>query len=92
MIEEAAHLHPAVREAVAIGVPDAYRGQTPKLFVTLCPGASATGEEIRQMLRQHLNKIELPAVVEIRDTLPKTLVGKLSKKELVAEEEAKARG
>ncbi len=89
VIEEAAHQHPAVREAVAIGVPDAYRGQAPKLFVTLCPGATATGEEIRQMLRQHLNKIELPAEVEIRETLPKTLVGKLSKKELVAEEAAK---
>ncbi len=92
VIEEAAHQHPAVREAVAIGVPDAYRGQAPKLFVTLCPGATATGEEIRQMLRQHLNKIELPAVVEVRDTLPKTLIGKLSKKELVAEEAAKQPG
>ena len=80
VIEEAAYQHPAVREAVAIGVPDAHRGQAPKLFVTLCPGANATGEQIRQMLRQHLNKIELPVVVEIRDTLPKTLIGKLSKK------------
>ena len=43
VIEEAAYRHPAVREAVAVGVPDAYRGEAPKLFVTLCPGATATG-------------------------------------------------
>ncbi len=85
VIEEAAYLHPAVQDAVAIGVPDKYRGQAPKLFVTLRPGTSATGAEILTFLNQHLNKIEIPRSVEIRDSLPKTMVGKLSKKELVAE-------
>ena len=88
-IEEAAYQHLDVRDAVAIGVPDAYRGQAPKLFVTLRPGASTTEAEIKRFLAAHLNKIELPREVEIRDNLPKTLVGKLSKKELVAEEAAK---
>ncbi|HTJ90557.1 MAG TPA: long-chain fatty acid--CoA ligase [Acidocella sp.] len=86
VIEEAAYQHPAVQDAVAIGVPDDYRGQSPKLFVTLRPGASATAQEILAYLQQHLNKIECPKSVEIRESLPRTLVGKLSKKELVAEE------
>jgi long-chain acyl-CoA synthetase len=90
VIEEAAYQHPAVQDAIAIGVPDAYRGQAPKLFVSLRPGATATGPEILKFLTEHLNKIEIPKTVEIRDTLPKTMVGKLSKKELVAEEVAKA--
>jgi long-chain acyl-CoA synthetase len=91
VIEDAAYRHPAIQDAVAIGVPDEYRGQSPKLFVTLRPGASATAPEILAFLQQHLNKIECPKFVEIRDSLPKTLVGKLSKKELVAEEQARAR-
>ncbi len=86
VIEEAAYLHPAVQDAIAIGIPDSYRGQAPKLFVTLQPGATATAAEIKTFLQEHLNKIEIPKDVEIRDTLPKTMVGKLSKKELVAEE------
>ena len=90
VIEDAAYRHQAVQDAVAIGVPDEYRGQSPKLFVTLRPGASATALEILAFLQQHLNKIECPKSVEIRDSLPKTLVGKLSKKELVAEEQERA--
>jgi long-chain acyl-CoA synthetase len=90
VIEEAAYQHPAVQDAVAIGVPDEYRGQSPKLFVTLRAGASATEAEILAFLKQHLNKIECPRTLEIRDSLPKTLVGKLSKKELVAEEMKRA--
>jgi long-chain acyl-CoA synthetase len=87
-IEEAAYRHPAVQDAIAIGIPDKYRGQAPKLFVTLRAGEHATGPEILSFLAERLNKIELPNTVEIRDSLPKTLVGKLSKKELVAEETA----
>jgi long-chain acyl-CoA synthetase len=91
IIEEAAYQHPAVQDAVAIGIPDAYRGQAPKLFVTLRPDKMATEAELLAFLQAHLNKIEIPKIVEIRDSLPKTMVGKLSKKELVAEEMAKAR-
>ena len=90
VIEEAAYQHPAVQDAVAIGVSDEYRGQAPKLFVTLRAGASATETEILAYLKEHLNKIECPKTVEIRASLPKTLVGKLSKKELVAEEEKRS--
>jgi len=89
IIEEAAYRHPAVEEAIAIGVPDAYRGQAAKLFVKLREGQDATPEAIRAFLADYLNPIERPHEVEIRDHLPRTLVGKLSKKELVAEEMAR---
>jgi long-chain acyl-CoA synthetase len=92
VIEDALYQHPAVLEATVIGVPDAYRGQSPKAFVVLRPGQTATGEELRQFLRDHVSKIELPKSVEIRDSLPKTMIGKLSKKELVAAEEAQGNG
>jgi long-chain acyl-CoA synthetase len=89
IIEEAAYLHPAVQDAIAIGVPDEYRGQAPKVFVTLRAGMSATPDELQAFLKARLNKIEVPKLVEIRANLPKTMVGKLSKKELIAEEAAK---
>jgi len=90
VIEEAAYLHPAIEEAIAIGIPDRYRGQSPKLFVKLHDGASVTPEALRAFLADHLSKIELPRAIEIRDALPRTMIGKLSKKELVAEEQARA--
>jgi long-chain acyl-CoA synthetase len=90
MIEEALYQHPAVKDAVVIGIPDRYRGQAPKAFVTLHQGQAATPEELRDFLKGYVSKIELPREVEIRDELPKTMIGKLSKKELVAEELAKA--
>ena len=88
VIEEAACQHPAVQEAIAIGIPDAYRGQAPKLFVTLRAGHHATAEQIGAFLTTLLNKIEMPKHVEIRQSLPRTMIGKLSKKELMAEEQA----
>ncbi|OZA82958.1 MAG: hypothetical protein B7X76_07590, partial [Azorhizobium sp. 39-67-5] len=78
-----------VAECVVIGVPDKYRGQSPKAFVTLRAEAHATPEELLAFLAKQVSKIEMPKDVEIRDTLPKTLVGKLSKKELVEEERRK---
>jgi long-chain acyl-CoA synthetase len=89
VIEEALYQHPAVAEAVVIGVPDANKGQVPKAFVTLREGHTATEEELHKFLAGHISPIERPRQIEFRDQLPKTLVGKLSKKELVAEELAK---
>jgi long-chain acyl-CoA synthetase len=88
MIEEALYLHPAVEEANVIGVPDEYRGEAPVAFVKLRPEAKATASEIKSFLAEHLNKLELPREVIFKDQLPKTLIGKLSKKEL--REESKA--
>lgn len=85
-IEEALNHHPAVEEVTVIGVPDEYRGQAPKAFVKLVDGMRATPEELKAFLVDWISKIEMPREIEIRTTLPKTMVGKLSKKELVAEE------
>lgn len=90
VIEDAAYLHPAVEEAIAIAIPDPYRGQSPKLFVKLHAGMSVTPEALKAHLATQISKIEIPKEIEIRDSLPKTLVGKLSKKELVEEERLKA--
>lgn len=90
VIEEALYQHPAVAEVVVIGIPDDYRGQAPKAFVRLRDDAEATPEELKTFLTSQISRIELPKAIEIRDELPKTMVGKLSKKELVAEEAAKA--
>ena len=89
VLEDALYEHPAVLEATVIGVPDAYRGQSPKAFVVLRPGMAATPEELARHLASCVSKIELPREIVLRKELPKTMVGKLSKKELVAEEAAK---
>ncbi|HXY98833.1 MAG TPA: long-chain fatty acid--CoA ligase [Stellaceae bacterium] len=89
-IEEAIYEHPAVAEVTVIGIPDAYRGQSAKAFIALKPGAAAFGlDELKSFLADKLAKYEMPAAIEFRDSLPKTPVGKLSKKELLAEEMAK---
>jgi long-chain acyl-CoA synthetase len=88
-IEDVLYEHPAVEEATVIGIPDPYRGEAPKAFVKLKQGVPATKTELIEFLRPRLSKIELPADIEFRDVLPKTLVGKHSKKELRAERAAK---
>jgi long-chain acyl-CoA synthetase len=85
-IEEAIYQHPAVSEAAVIGVPDDYRGETPKCFVVLKPGAHLTADELLAFLKQRIGKHEMPEFVEFRDDLPKSPIGKILKKELVAEE------
>ena len=88
-VEEAIYEHPAVSEVTVIGIPDQYRGEAPKAFIKLKPGATATAEDIKKHLEVKISKIELPAEIEFRAELPKTMIGKLSKKELKAEEMAK---
>lgn len=91
VIEEAIYEHPAIAEVTVIGIADTYRGQAPKAFVTLKPGAAPISlEEMQGFLKSRLGKHEQIAALEIRSELPKTPVGKLSKKELV-EEEARRR-
>ncbi|MBP2303479.1 long-chain-fatty-acid--CoA ligase [Azospirillum picis] len=87
MIEEAIYQHPDVVAACVIGLPDDYRGQTPKAFVQLKPGATLGADELRSFLSDKISRIEMPTAIEFRDELPKTAVGKLSKKELLAEAE-----
>jgi long-chain acyl-CoA synthetase len=90
VLEDAIYEHPAVAEVCVIGVPDAYRGQSPKAFVTLKPGAEPfTIDELKLFLQGHLGKHEMVQELEIRTELPKTPIGKLSKKDLADEEERK---
>jgi len=88
-VEEAIYEHAAVEEVTVIGIKDEYRGEAPKAFIKLRSGMSATPDEIRKHLEAKLSKIEMPAEIEFRTELPKTIIGKLSKKELRAEEEAR---
>jgi len=90
IVEDAVYQHPAVAECTVIGIPDAYRGETVKAFVALKPGALLTTAALLAFLKDHISPIEMPKHVEFRNTLPRTLIGKLSKKELVEEERAKA--
>jgi long-chain acyl-CoA synthetase len=91
MVEEAIYQHPAVEEVTVIGIPDAYRGQSVKAFIKLQPETKMTPDDMLSFLKDKLNPIEIPKEIEFRSALPKTLIGKLSKKELVAEEAAKAK-
>lgn len=87
-IEEAIYLHPSVEEVSVIGIHDEYRGQAPKAFIKLKAGAdSFTFDELKAFLKDKLGKHEMITEIDIRAELPKTLVGKLSKKELYEEEE-----
>jgi len=88
VIEEALYRHPAVAEAVVIGVPDDYRGEAPKAFVRLRDGFATDADALKQFLTEQISRIEMPKEIVFRAELPKTMVGKLSKKELVAEEQA----
>jgi long-chain acyl-CoA synthetase len=85
MIEEALYQHPEVVAATVVGQPDPYRGESPAAFVQLQPGSALTPEALREHLTTRLSAIELPRLIEIRPDLPRTAVGKLSKKELKAE-------
>ncbi len=89
-VESVLYHHPAIKEALVIGVPDHYRGEQPKAFVTLNEGHEMDGPALKEWLNPQLGKHERVCEVEVRLNLPKTLVGKLSRKELVAEERAKA--
>lgn len=91
VIEEAIYQHPDVEEVIVIGIADEKRGQSPKAFVKLKPGAGAMDlDGLKAFLEDRLGRHEMIRALEIRDELPKTPVGKLSKKELYAEEAGEA--
>jgi long-chain acyl-CoA synthetase len=75
-VEEVLVKHPAVQDAVAIGVPDEYRGETVRAYIVLKEGAHATPEEIIEFSKKELAIYKVPKQIVFRDSLPKTLVGK----------------
>jgi len=91
-IEEVLAAHPAVMEVSIAGVPDATKGEVPRAWVVLKAGQSATEEELRAYCRQRLAPYKVPAKIEFRKDLPKTMVGKVLRRMLVAEARAAAEG
>ena len=90
IIESAIFEHPSVAEVAVIGVYDAYRGESPKAFITLKKGAEPLSlGQLSAFLKSRLGKHEMVYALEIRSDLPKTLVGKLAKKVLIDEEQVK---
>ena len=84
-IEELLYQHPDVVEAAVIGLPHATRGQVPKAYVALKDNATTTAQELKDFLRDKLSAYAMPAEIELRASLPKSPIGKILKKELLAE-------
>ncbi|MER5819353.1 AMP-binding protein [Streptomyces californicus] len=81
-VEDVLHTHPAVREAAVVGVPDAYRGETVRAYVSLRPGASVEPGELSAYCEERLAVYKYPREVEILTELPKTASGKILRREL----------
>ena len=88
-VEEVLYAHPAVQEVAVAGVPDTYRGETVKAYIVLKAGAHATEEEIVAHCRASLAPYKVPKLIEFRAELPKTAIGKVLRRILVAEEQQK---
>ena len=86
-VESVLFTHPAVMEACVIGVPDAYRGEAVKAFVVLKPGTAATVDELQQHCARDLAEFKRPARIEIRESLPKSAVGKVLRRVLREEQQ-----
>ncbi len=87
LIEQAIYEHPDVEEVLVVGIPDDYRGEAAKAFIKLHAGAETlTLDALRAFLKSRLGPHELPTAIDLRDALPRTPVGKLSKLELKQEE------
>jgi long-chain acyl-CoA synthetase len=83
-VEDVLYEHDAVREAAVVGVPDEYRGETVKAYVSLRPGTSAEPGELIAFCRERMAAYKYPRAVEILEEIPKTVTGKLLRRELRA--------
>lgn len=81
--------HEAVVQAAVIGVPDEYRGETVKAFIVLKAGETISEKEMEAYCRQKLAAYKIPRLYEFRDELPTTLTGKILKRVLISEEQAR---
>ncbi len=91
-IDEVLYQHPKVMDAVAVGIPHKYRGETIKAYIVLKPGETATEDEIMDFCKQKLAAYKTPKSVEFRDSLPKSIIGKVLRKILREEEAQKQKG
>jgi long-chain acyl-CoA synthetase len=81
-VEDVLYTHSAVLEAVVIGVPDSYRGEAVKACIVLKQGTTASAEEIKAHCQHELAEFKVPSIIEIRESLPKTAVGKILRRVL----------
>lgn len=81
-VEDVLYEHPSVREAAVVGVPDSYRGETVKAFVSLRPGTKATPEELIDHCKTRMAAYKYPREVVVMGDIPKTATGKLLRREL----------
>ena len=89
-VEEPLYQHPKVREVVAVGVPDEHWGEAVKVYIVLREGETATAEEIIDFCRTRMARYKVPKLVEFRSELPRTLVGKVLRRQLLEEEASRA--
>jgi long-chain acyl-CoA synthetase len=85
-VEEVIATHPAVAEVCVAGMPDEYLGEAVKAWVVLREGERATVEELRAYCKERLAGYKVPKQIEFRDTLPKTMVGKVLRRVLAKDE------
>ncbi len=85
-VEEVIVENPKVLEVGVAGVPDPYRGETVKAWVVLKPGETANEEDIKAWCRERMAKYKVPTLVEFRNELPKTTVGKILRRELIRQD------
>jgi len=85
-VDEVLYQHPKVTDAVTVGVPDPYRGETIKAFIVLKQGQTATEAEIIKFCKGKLAPYKVPKLVEFRNSIPKSAVGKILRKILRDEE------
>jgi len=83
-VEDVLYTHPAVREAAVVGVPDEYRGETVKAYISAAPGASADPQELITYCKERLAAYKYPRAIEVLPELPKTTSGKILRRELRA--------
>lgn len=81
-VEDVLYEHPAVREVAVVGVPDSYRGETVKAFVSLVENAEVTSEELIEFAKGRMAAYKYPRIIEFMSDLPKTVSGKILRREL----------
>jgi len=90
-VEEVLHQHPKVMEAAVVGIPNKVRDEVVKAFIVARPGETITRSELLEFCRDKLSRYKLPREIEVRESLPKSLVGKVLKR-VLRDEELRKRG